>query len=176
MPTIAGIGEVMQLGFVPRDWDAALKYWIETMGAGPFHVLSGNHAETAYHRGRPSDPELTIAFGHWGDTDLQIELIRQDNDAPSIYREWLDEGREGVQHVCVVTDDLDRAHETIEASGAQVVCGGAAVGTTWFYADTGGGPGTMVEVTCQSEQVAAMMKMIRDSARGWDGSDPIRHL
>ena len=33
-------------------------------------------------------------------------MIRQHNDAPSIYKAWRDEGREGLHHVCILVDDL----------------------------------------------------------------------
>ena len=34
--SLTALGEVMQLAYVPADFDGALKFWIETMGAGPF--------------------------------------------------------------------------------------------------------------------------------------------
>ena len=33
-PTITSLGEIMQLAYVPADFDATLKFWIETVGAG----------------------------------------------------------------------------------------------------------------------------------------------
>src|SRR5690606_23902147 len=35
---ISRLGNVMQLAFVPRDFDAAVRFWTETMGVGPFFL------------------------------------------------------------------------------------------------------------------------------------------
>ena len=51
----------------------------------------------------PCTVDFSVAIGYWGDT--QIELIQQHNDAPSIYREFLQKGYRGMQHMCVVTHD-----------------------------------------------------------------------
>lgn len=171
---IADIGDVMQLAFVPADFDATLKLWIETMGAGPFYLLRARHEEFAQFNGRDTRPDLTIALGYWG--DMQIEIIRQENEAPSPFREWRQAGHDGLQHICVLTDDIGTARQTMAAAGATIVFEARAFGAAWFYADTGGGPGTMVEVTCHSERSAALMAMIRESHDTWDGSDPVRVL
>ena len=171
MPGISDIGEVMQLGYVPDDFDAALDFWIGTMGAGPFYVLRANRAERSWYRGAETDPELTVAIGHWG--EMQIELIRQDNDAPSPYREW---PGKGLHHVCILTDDIDRAKRITAAAGGEIVFGGEAVGAEWFYAEMGSADVPMVEVLRPSEASTALVRMIRDAARDWDGSDPIRDV
>ena len=35
---IAQLGAVMQIAYVPADFDAALRFWIDIMGVGPFFV------------------------------------------------------------------------------------------------------------------------------------------
>ena len=35
--SLAALGPIMQLSYCPRDYDAALSYWIG-MGAGPFSI------------------------------------------------------------------------------------------------------------------------------------------
>ena len=50
--------------------------------------------------GKPN-AEMSIALANSG--DLQIELIEQRNDAPSMYKEFLDAGNEGLQHVAFWT-------------------------------------------------------------------------
>ncbi|WP_157219916.1 VOC family protein [Flavisphingomonas formosensis] len=171
---IAELGAVMQLAFVPEDFDATLRFWVETMGAGPFYILSGQKPDWTRYRGELTDPDLTVALGHWG--DMQIEVIRQENDAPSIYKEWRDRGGEGLHHTCIVVDDIEQAKRVCIQAGAEMILGGAGSGAEWFYVDTGGGPGTILEVIRHSQQSGALMKMIRDAAVDWDGSDPIRRI
>ena len=40
---IAALGEIMQLAFVPDDFDAAVKHWTQVMGVGPFFLMEGIH-------------------------------------------------------------------------------------------------------------------------------------
>lgn len=168
---LAGLGSVMQLAYVPADIDVALEWWTGTMGAGPFFWMGHIAAQNVQYRGAPSPIDFSIALGYWG--DIQIELIVQHNDAPSIYKDWRDAGREGLHHVCIIVDDLDEARRVAEASGGEVVQslempgGGGAI-----YVDCGGGQGTMTEILCMPSY--AGFNMMRDAACGWDGSDPVR--
>ena len=172
---VADLGAVMQLAYVPADFDATLNYWIEVMGAGPFFALDHVKLEGVMYRGQPSDIDFSMVLGHWG--DLQIELIRQHNDAPSIYKTWRDEGREGLQHVCILVDDMALARGVCAKAGAKVaqealVPGGGEV----VYVETGGGPGSMVEILKPAPGGREFFAMMREAARDWDGSDPMRRL
>ncbi|MBS0408577.1 MAG: VOC family protein [Proteobacteria bacterium] len=172
---IAALGEVMQLAYVPADFDAALAFWTGTMGAGPFFALDHVQLEAVKYRGAPAQIDFSMALGYWG--DIQIELIRQHNDAPSIYRAWRDEGREGLHHVCILVDDMDQARTACAEAGAAVVQearvpGGGEV----IYVDTGGGPGTMVEILKPAPGGRDFFAMMREAARNWDGADPLRRL
>jgi catechol 2,3-dioxygenase-like lactoylglutathione lyase family enzyme len=171
---IAALGQVMQLAFVPSDFDETLRFWTETMGAGPFFVLEHNVPEWAQYNGVDTRPDITMALGHWG--DLQIEVIKQLNDAPSPYLDWRRAGGEGLHHVCVLVDDMAAAKRTCTASGGKVVYDGRAGETLWSYVETGGGAGSILEMIQHAPPSRALMDMIRDAARGWDGRDPIRPL
>ena len=173
--SIAALGEVMQLAYVPADFDAALSFWTKTMGAGPFFALDHVQLDEVKYRGAPSNIDFSMALGYWG--DIQIELIRQHNDAPSIYKAWRDAGLEGLHHVCILVDDMDHARQVCAAAGGIVAQEGKlAGGGVVIYVDSGGGPGTMVEILKGVTGTAGLFAMIRDAARGWDGSDPIRRL
>jgi len=37
--SIAKLGSIMQVAYVPADFESALKYWTETIGAGPFFSI-----------------------------------------------------------------------------------------------------------------------------------------
>jgi catechol 2,3-dioxygenase-like lactoylglutathione lyase family enzyme len=168
------LGQVMQLAYVPSDFDGTLKFWTETMGAGPFFVLAGFPTEWARYRGIETSPDLTVAFGHWD--DMQIEIIQQHNDAPSPYRDWRLSGAEGLHHVCILVDDIVAARRVCVEAGGDVVYDGRSGETHWSYVDTGGGPGTILEMVQHAPPSRGLMDMVRDAARGWDGRDPIRTL
>ena len=172
--TIASLGPVIQLAYVPKDFDACLKYWTQTMGAGPFMLMEHIKADTAHYRGQPVDIDMTAAVGYWH--DMQIEIIKQHCDTPSIYTTWLAEGHEGVHHVLIAVDDMAAALEVCKRAGATLLQGSTYRGGSAevAYLDTGGGPGTMLELWKPDAAGLAFFASIRDLARDWDGSDPIR--
>jgi hypothetical protein len=90
-------GPIRQNGYVVRDIEAALKHWTEVIGVGPFWYFERVPIEQFSYQGEPSPLEVSIALANTG--PLQIELIRQRNDAPSMYRDFLSAGHEGLQHV-----------------------------------------------------------------------------
>ncbi len=172
--TLASLGDVMQLAYVPSDFDAAVRHWTEVIGAGPFFLLPDVSLPGGRYRGAPSDPVFTMALGYWG--DMQIELIRPENDAPSIYR-----GDYGVtdrlHHMCVLVDSIAEAPTRCAEVGAEIIFE-APVGDTGgvIYADPGTGPGTLVELLEPQAGTRELFAMMRDAARDWDGSAPLRSL
>src|SRR6202022_1634349 len=93
--------------------------------------------ERTLYRGQPTEIDFSMMLGYWG--EMQIELIRQHNGVPSIFKTWRDEGREGLHHVCVLVDDMIGARTICETSGLSVaqealVPGGGEV----LYVETSG--------------------------------------
>ncbi|MBI1186019.1 MAG: hypothetical protein GC206_01530 [Alphaproteobacteria bacterium] len=163
----------MQNAFVPRDFDAALTFWTRTMGVGPFFLIEHVKLDDVRYRGAPSDIDFSIAIAYWG--DLQIELIRQHNDAPSIYKAWRDAGKEGLHHVCLLTDDFGAARAAVD--GMDVLQEGKVPGGgEVMYVDAGGGDGTMVEILKPGPGSHELFAMMREAARKWDGRDGVRKL
>jgi len=172
--TLASLGDIMQVAFVPSDFDAALKHWTEVIGAGPFFLLPNVALPGGRYRGEASDPVFTMALGYWG--DMQIELIRPENDAPSIYRD--DYGvRDRLHHVCVLVDSIAAARVRCGEVGAEIIFE-APVGDTGgvIYADPGTGPGNLVELLEPQAGTRELFAMMREAARGWDGGEPLRTL
>jgi methylmalonyl-CoA/ethylmalonyl-CoA epimerase len=168
------LGPVMQIAYVPADFDAALRFWTETMGVGPFFVREHVKLEKVLYRGAETDPDFDMALAYWG--DVQVELIRQHNDAPSIYADWRTAGLQGVQHMCVTVEDMAATRALVVERGGTIVQevfmpGG--VGEA-IYADMGGGPGTMIEYIWLDPARLAGFAAMRQAARDWDGRDPVR--
>ena len=170
---IADIGPVMQIAFVPDDFDAAIDHWTRVMGVGPFFLIENIALEEMRYKGAPSDVRFTIALAYWG--EVQVELIRQENDAPSIYTERRNGG--AMHHVCILTDDIARAKAVALDAGAELLVE-AKVGADGavIYVDSGGFPGGIVEVLQPASGSEALFAMIRDAARGWDGAEGVRRL
>jgi hypothetical protein len=169
-------GKVRQDGYVVEDIEAAMKHWTEVLGVGPFFYFEEVPVANFQYRGQPSDPQLSIALANSG--DLQIELIQQRNDAPSLYRDFRAAGHEGLQHLAYWTEtfsaDLERALEL----GFQVGHSGEIGGSDgrFVYFATEGHPGTVIELSEVSGPKGAFFRYIAEAARSWDGSGAIRRM
>jgi catechol 2,3-dioxygenase-like lactoylglutathione lyase family enzyme len=166
-------GPVRQIGYVVRDLDQALDAWL-ALGVGPWFVIRGM-PQLARYRGEPCEVTLSIAFANSG--DLQIEVIHQEDDAPSIFTEFLASGRDGFHQLAWWVDDFDAAIRNARAAGWPVVwSGGEEAGTRFAYVEPPVGPATIVEIMEQTDATIGMATFVREAATGWDGSDPIRRL
>lgn len=178
--SISAIGKPMQIAFVPDDFDAALKHWTEAMGVGPFFVMEGIMLEDGRFLGEASDCKFTIALAQWG--DVQIELIRQDNDAPSIYHgDYLPAGG-AMHHVCLLTDDIAGARAAVEGSGGLVLvegkvgADGAVIYADCGPAETRPNAGAIIEILQPASGSEGFFAMIAQAAQDWDGTEPVRVL
>lgn len=171
---LAGLGPVMQMAWLPEDFDAAIAHWTGTMGVGPFFLVENVALQDMRYRGAPSDAVFTLALSYWG--DIQIELIRPENDAPSIYRGAY-AVTDRLHHVCLLTGDIAAARAKCAAQKAEIVVEGkTGNGGEVLYVDPGGGPGHLVEILRPGEGTREMFAMMHEAAQGWDGSDPVRRL
>lgn len=169
---IKALGDIVQIAYLPEDFDATLKYWTETIGVGPFFLLQNVQLGEMKYRGAPTDAIFSIAIGYWG--DIQIELIRAENDAPSIYcGEYA--VRDRVHHVCIFVDSMVDARRACAEAGAEILVEGK-VGDSGevIYVDAGGGPGHVIELLQPMAGSEGLFAMMRDAARDWDGTDPLR--
>lgn len=172
-------GPTRQLGLVVRDFDATLHNWTQVQGIGPFWYFRDMPVQDFRYRGEASEaPVLSIAFGYTG--DLQIEIIHQQNDAPSIYRDFIASGREGLQHISGFTDrpGYDRIYGEAVGSGLSVLHEGSIGGTRFAYFDSERMPGgTTCEISeSDADGTRELFDGMRIAAARWDGSDPLRLL
>lgn len=172
--SVPQLGEIMQLAYLPSDFDAALAYWTQTMGVGPFYMLPNVQLGEMKYRGAPTDAVFSIAIAYWG--DVQIELVRAENDAPSLYTgEYAVTDR--LHHVCIVTQSIEVARRICAEAGAEIIVEGA-VGEDGavIYVDFGGGPGHIVEILQPMTGSAELFAMIKAAGENWDGSEPLRMI
>lgn len=169
-------GAIRQNGYVVRDVRAAMDHWVNVMGVGPWFFFDPVKIDYFRHRGESSAIEVSIALANSG--DLQIELIQQRNDAPSMYKEFLDSGREGLQHVAYWTTDYQTLYDRALALGYHVGHEGQIGGPQgrFAYFDTQLHPGTVIELSDISGAKGKFFEYVRQSSLGWDGSDPIRRM
>lgn len=171
---ITALGPVGQLAYLPSDFDAALEYWTQTMGVGPFYMMENVALGDCKYKGAPTDAVFSIAIAYWG--DVQIELIRPENGAPSIYT-----GEYAVtdclHHICIFVSDIADARRAANEAGATVLVEGK-VGEDGevIYVDPGQGPGHVIELLQNMSGADGIFQMIKDAGTDWDGSEPLRIL
>jgi methylmalonyl-CoA/ethylmalonyl-CoA epimerase len=172
--SIKALGDIIQMAYLPEDFDAALRYWTETVGVGPFFLMENIQLGEMRYRGQPTDAVFSIAIAYWG--DIQIELIRAENDAPSIYSgDYAVKDR--MHHICIFVESIEEARRVCAETGAEILVEGK-VGDSGevIYVDAGGGPGHVIELLQPMAGSEGLFDMIKDAGRNWDGKDPLRKL
>jgi catechol 2,3-dioxygenase-like lactoylglutathione lyase family enzyme len=166
-------GRIAQIGYVVRDIDASLEHWVQH-GVGPWFYVDRVQTDYFLYRGVESAMEMSVAVANSG--DIQIELIQQRNDAPSVYKDFLDAGREGMQHIAYWTNDFEALYDKALSLGYKVAQEGSIGGDQgrFAYLDTEHDQGTVIEISDISGPKGQFFCYIRDVAADWDGADPVR--
>lgn len=170
-------GSICQNGYVVRDIRGAMKHWTEALGVGPFYFVETVPVVDFRYQGEPSDVEISVALANSG--DLQIELIQQLNDAPSMFRDFLAAGHEGLQHIAYWSTDFEADLERALEFGYEIGQEGR-IGDpgrfVYFTTDPSPAahPGTVVELSDVSGPEGDFFRHIRSKAASWDGRHPIR--
>lgn len=161
-------GEVRQNGYVVRDLDAALRHWVDVLGVGPWYVFEHVPVTDYEYRGVPYEIDMTIALAQAG--ALQIELIVQHDDTPSLYRDFLAAGHEGLQHLGFWPDDMDAALEHARSLGLEVGHRGRVGPEGRFvYFLPEGHPGTVLELAEVTGARRDWFARLAEASRRWDG-------
>lgn len=166
-------GEIRQLGYVVNDIEAAMDYWSRTLGVGPWYYNPKVPIRNYQYEGSRHEPHNSVALANSG--PIQVELIQTRNDVPSMYRDFLQAGRTGLQHVAYWTEDYDADLKRLSAQGFRSVMSGEVGERGRFvYFDTEYHPGTVIELSEVAGPKGKLFDLIRSESQDWDGQDPIR--
>jgi hypothetical protein len=166
-------GNMRQVGVVVRDIEAAMTHWSAVCGIGPwFHTDRLALTAFTYMGRRYDDIHVSIALANSG--DVQIELIQQRCDTPSMYRDFLAAGHEGMQHWSSWPANYAATYERALANGYAVGQEGESPRGPFAYFRNEGHPGTVIEMAEASPERMKIFDQVREAAVNWDGSDPIR--
>jgi len=162
---------IRQVAYVVDDIDEALEHWVEVVGVAPFFLYRNLELAECRYDGDATTLELSVALGQsW---DVQVELIQQHGDTPSVY---LGETSGKAHHVALWTRDYDGVVAAYRARGLRDLQWGSASGAAdeRFVYFAPKGPGPMVEVVEVLDKKAQMYAEIAEAARVYDGSQPVR--
>jgi len=171
-------GPIRQNGYVVRDIETAMKHWTTVLGVGPFFYVERAKIADFRYKGKPSEAEINVALANSG--SLQIELLQPCNDAPSMWRDFLIAGHEGLQHVACwleTPEAMDAALARAATLGYEIGQSGTAGKNGRFvYLCTEGHAGTVVELSEACDSKAQFFRRVAEATQDWDGTEPIRRL
>lgn len=169
-------GEIFQMAYVVADLEAAVDHWTRTLGVGPFFnfplPLELDWLELDGRRVDDHDILSGAALAQNG--SVQIEILVP-GSAPSPYRDFLDSGRQGLQHVGMYATDYDRQMEEARKAGIGVAMEGILPLSRFAYLHTDNDfAGTMVELIEPQPAMIALFDQIAQASIEWDGRHPMR--
>ena len=164
-----------QIAYFVADVRIAALEMVETFGAGPFFVLEKIELEWCEHRGTACPFVHTSAYGQWG--DVMMELVQQESEGASPFRDLYAEGQYGLHHVATIVDNFTNAKLAYEKKGFELATLARTRGGTEFaFMDATRHMGHFIEIYERSEGLLGFYAMVREAAQGWRGEQPIRTL
>ncbi|MFX0023159.1 MAG: VOC family protein [Candidatus Hermodarchaeota archaeon] len=137
-----GALKVDQLGFVYKD----IKKQAELMKSIfklPNFIFSGPKSHSYVYRGKESEVTLDVGISRIGNT--QIELI-QLIEGECVYNEFLDQGKQGLQHIGVYVENVQQSIADFEKLGIKPIQTGRVLRHIFAYMDTEAIFGTIIEL------------------------------
>lgn len=133
------ITNVAQVCILVPDLDAAMKNFYERFGVGPWHVYTYDKKFVPHQtrHGAPTSYSSKIGLANIG--PLRIELI-QPLEGDTVYTDYIKKHGYGVQHLGVLTDDMEDSLARAKAAGIAMTMDGAGFGPDgdghYAYLDT----------------------------------------
>ncbi|SVC58497.1 uncharacterized protein METZ01_LOCUS311351, partial [marine metagenome] len=88
---------VVQIAYFVNDSVVKAQKMAAQHGAGPFFLIEKIELAWGVHRGKEQKFLHTSAFGQWG--NVMLELVQQDLEGPSPFRDMYAPGEEGIHHM-----------------------------------------------------------------------------
>ncbi|MCB1663028.1 MAG: VOC family protein [Pseudomonadales bacterium] len=166
---------VMQMAYVVENMEQALERWLQKIKVGPFFVLKSLAAENMRYRGEPTNLDIDVALGFSG--NLCIELIQQNCDSPSVYRELLQRQGPGFHHWGLYSETFDEDVLRYQQQNHELAFSGkVSVGARFAYMDTVKDLGGMLELIEVTPVVSDLFHNMESAHWDWDGRDPVRYV
>lgn len=167
------VGRIIQTAYVVKDIRASINWWVESAQTGPWFLLDHFLADDHVYRGQKSTADVAIAMAFAG--SMCIELIQPLDDAPSVYKETVDQRGYGFHHLGLAVADVDAAIEAYRAKGYEVAFkAGVPTGGAVAYLDNGINDPGFLELIPATAGMDEVFTRFWAASQSWDGQDPIR--
>jgi hypothetical protein len=136
---------VTQIGYIVKDIEEARKRFAQLFSMDiPEIIITDEYEKTqAEYRGNPSKARAKLAF--FPLDNLDIELIEPDEEK-SVWREFLEEHGEGIQHIAFEIKGMKQKIELFGRDGMELLQKGEYTGGRYAYIDTTKAINTVVEL------------------------------
>lgn len=124
--------KIGQLGYVYKNIEKQAKLMEETLGLPKFQIINIPNLDTQF-RDKRTIVDIKVGFSQLG--MLELELI-QWVDGDSIYKEFIEQGKEGLHHYGIYIDNLESYSTKMKEMGFQSVNASQYVNLKWDYFDT----------------------------------------
>ncbi len=166
---------VVQIAYFVEDSAQAAAGFAERFGAGPFFLVERIELAWGEVRGESVKFLHTSAYGQWG--EVMVELVQQDEEGPSPFREMYGPGEEGLHHMALMVDSLPETYAYCEKHGLEIAARAETLtGTEFAFIDQTATLGHMLEVYERSDALLGFYSMVREASLGWQGEDPVRRV
>lgn len=133
--------QLCQIGLVVRNLEETMEQYTKLLGWGPWKVYT--HEKPRHHstRLRGENVEYTMRHAETEVNGIGFELI-EPLEGPSIYKEWLEEHGEGIQHIAVAVHDPEESERfkagLAEHGATSMMDGRIDESIEYYYIDTQG--------------------------------------
>ena len=165
---------LVQIAYFVTDIRTAALDMAENFGAGPFFISSRIELSRCEHRGQKQNFVHSSAYGQWG--EIMLELVQQDEEGPSPFRDMYGPGEEGIHHGALFVDSMNQAITEYQQGGFPLTARATTLqGNVEFaFIDTRSSLGHMLEIYEPVELLLNFYKMVKNASVNWDGKDPVR--
>jgi hypothetical protein len=168
---------IIQIAYSVADIEAEMRRYSELLHVGPWFLIGPFVPPKGRYRGTPTKAHFSLALAY--SAELQVELIQQHDEEPSVFRETLEaRGAHGFHHWGIGTRDFEKTAAHYRSLGYAEAFTDTApdpLGCRVIYFDTGRElPGMLevIEINAPTEQAFHGMYQ---AAQEWNGKDHIVH-
>src|ERR1700733_8591276 len=166
---------IIQLGYSVADIEKEMRRYSELLHVGPWFLIGPFVPPKGRYRGTPTKAHFSLALAYSG--EMQVELIQQHDEEPSVFRETLKaRGAHGFHHWGIGVRDFEKAEAHYRSLGyAEAFSDTAPMGFRVVYFDTSRDLPGMLEVIEMNAAAEQGFHTMYRAAHEWDGKTHTVH-
>jgi catechol 2,3-dioxygenase-like lactoylglutathione lyase family enzyme len=162
--------DIVQTAYFVSDIEAAAERLHALLGVGPFFVARNIPLVNVRYRGQPAELDHSSAYVQAG--PVMLELVQQNGEYPSPFRDMYAPGESGIHHAAAFVEDLDATLKAYEREGFETaLCAETSTGVRFAFVDTRPVLGHMLELYEESPAIRGFYALVADRAANWDGKE-----